>query len=130
MTAPDSTTILPAPPSPPPYCDRSSRGCIPPPTTARTSTARKSNARHCTLDEGGLGIKSNNQQLWGRSRRRDPRGGAGGREGGFPEEGGGGDGSERARAELKRDRSFGGGPRAALRAGRRLAGAGADPSGT
>ena len=59
-----------------------------------------------------------------------PRGGAGGREGGAPEEGGGGDGGERARAELKRDRSFGGGPRAALRAGWRLAGAGADPSGT
>ena len=53
-------------------CNRSSRGCIPPPTTASTSTARKSNARHCTLDEGGLGIESNNQQLWGHSRRRDP----------------------------------------------------------
>jgi len=36
-----------------------------------------------------------------------PRGRAGGRERGAPEEGGGGDGGERARAELKRDRSFG-----------------------
>ena len=59
-----------------------------------------------------------------------PRGGPGGREGGAPEEGGGGDGGKRARAELKRDQSFGGGRRAALRAGRRLAGAGADPSKT
>ena len=43
--ASDSTTILPPPslPFPPPSCNPCSRGCIPPPTTARTITVRNGN---------------------------------------------------------------------------------------
>jgi hypothetical protein len=65
--APDSTTILPPPPSPPSYCDRRSHGCIPPPNDYEDEYRDEQQIQTPHTWNGGLGIESNNQHLWSRS---------------------------------------------------------------